>query len=167
MRLVINAVLFQVAWWSAALLQDRGLVLLSLLFVLLIATNSNKKQLFSDLCIVLPVMIAVEQLLMGFNMFKYTSGSLPLYILLLWLCLVSTLRESLAFLFAIKKPIGFTITVVFSALSYYAAAKFGVVTIDSPLILFFPIFGFVWASSLFLSAYISTFVTKKYFSTSQ
>lgn len=167
MRLITNAGLFQVAWWTAALLNNSGLMVLLLLFILLIATNQNKKHLLTDLSVVLPIMLVVEQVLIVLNVFKYTAGTLPFYIVLLWFCLVATLRVSLNFLFTLKQPIGFLVTLVFSSLSYFAAAKLGAVSIDISLLVFFPGFGFIWATSLFLSAYLSSSVYQRIFQNGQ
>jgi putative exporter of polyketide antibiotics len=162
MRLAINAIIFQAAWWSAAILNESSLALLFCFSLVLFYTQSDKREALCDLLVVLPLMLGMEALLMFLGLFDYAHGLIPCYIVLLWVCLILTFRVSLAFVFSIQRITACIIVCICAPSSYYAAAQLGALTIHVDVVLFFPIFGFLWAISLFFAEYIASRTYKKY-----
>ncbi|CCQ10891.1 hypothetical protein PALB_17650 [Pseudoalteromonas luteoviolacea B = ATCC 29581] len=161
-KLVANALLFQGAWWSAVLLQNDASLLLIGFSVALFFSNTDRIHVATDVCIVFPIMLVVEQALIANGLFEYTHGQLPIFIVLLWLGLVMTSRQSLNFIWRYSFPLQLLILWISSVLSYVAASKFGALSIHVSLFQFAVWFGAPWALCFILSERISNWFNKKY-----
>ncbi|WMN62139.1 DUF2878 domain-containing protein (plasmid) [Pseudoalteromonas xiamenensis] len=152
MRLAINGILFQIAWWATALLRDNAVQYLVVIAILLYLSNRDKRQAIVDLLILLPSLLLVEQTLSFLGLFRYIDAMLPDYIVLLWGCFIFTVRESLSFVFKLNTCYQLLLLSLGCSISYLAAENLNLLTLQRERIEFVLLFGMSWSVCFMLLA---------------
>ncbi|WP_133470872.1 DUF2878 domain-containing protein [Paraglaciecola marina] len=156
---IINGLLFQLAWFSAALLTQYAAFIISFILVLHFVL-SDKKHLDVKLLILAPIGWITDSLLIHYSVITTASGFLPIWLALLWCVFVLSLNHSLLWLQKLKFPLLVLIGAISGCASYTAAIRFG--ALDTPLNLTKQViyFGITWGILLPLLAYLSNWLIK-------
>jgi len=132
-RFWVNAIGFQVIWWACILYREDAVIVVSFLLTLHLIFHSEP---IAEMIIVVALaalgfMIDTALTLSGFFVF---SDSLlpPLWLFLLWMGFVATLRQSLAF-FSKRFYLGALAGALGGSTTYIAAAKLGAVSLGFSL----------------------------------
>ena len=124
-NLWINIAGFQLAWLSAILLGNSGLLILLVLLVLHFVFHRSPGSEIVFVCGAGLAGFSIDTLLTLQGVFIFTEPGLPpLWLLLLWFCFSATLRQSLSF-FQSRLPLAALCGGVCGALTYLAAARLG------------------------------------------
>lgn len=124
---MINAIMFQVCWWSAVLWQNAAIPLLVLMLALHLWLSPTRK---ADLILMSKVSaagIVMDTILTVLGVFQFAQ--IPIWLALLWLCFAMSLPHSLLFLKAFPPVFTFAFGSVFGCLSYLAGANFNAVNL--------------------------------------
>ncbi|MFT2092696.1 DUF2878 domain-containing protein [Paraglaciecola sp. 2405UD69-4] len=127
---IINGLLFQLAWFAAALLTQYAALIISIILVLHFIL-SDKRKADTKLLALAPIGWLVDSLLVHYSVITSTNGWLPLWLLLLWCVFVISLNHSLLWLSKTKWPLLIIIGSISGCMSYTAAIRFG--ALDSSL----------------------------------
>lgn len=155
MRLAINGILFQIAWWATALFRGKAVECLVVIALLLYLSNRDKRQARLDTVVLLPSLLLVEQTLSFLGLFRYDDAMLPDYIVLLWACFVFTVRESLSFIFKLNTFSQLFVLSLGCSISYLAAENLNLLTLQFERIEFVLWFGTSWSVCFILLAQTS------------
>lgn len=143
---IVNLIIFQTAWFSAALLKDDSVVILVLLLALH-AFLSTKKQ--ADLCALislLPIAIVSEFLMITTSLLSYQSEYiLPVWIMLLWGHLCLSINHSLEWLKKVPLVWQSLLAALAGTGSYAAATSFGVIKLHNDQVISLLIIAVIWA----------------------
>lgn len=156
---IINGLLFQLAWFSAALLTQYAAFIIGFILVLHFALSDNK-QSDARLLVLAPIGWVIDSLLIYYSVITTDNGYLPIWLALLWCLLVISLNHSLLWLQKLRLPILILIGAISGCASYTAAIRFG--ALDTPLNLTKQViyFGITWGILLPLLAYLSNWLNK-------
>jgi hypothetical protein len=140
--LILNFILFQIAWFACVLSAANAKPWLGVLItaVILAWHLYQSKNLSSELkLLVYTVMIGalLDQVLVSFNLVNYSyhgwhQSIVPVWILALWLAFSTTLNMSLGWM-QTRYFVGFIFGMIGGPLAYLAAEKLGAVIITSQL----------------------------------
>jgi hypothetical protein len=143
MRLFINALGFQSAWWACIAGIGLGLEIPALVYCVVLAGLhlAFAAQPFAEVklaAITLFTGVLADTLLQMFNVISFYGWALgsvsPFWLWLLWVLFAMTLNASLSFLQ--KLPLGWSAVagLVFGPLTYYAGAQLGAASFDGSLV---------------------------------
>jgi hypothetical protein len=151
--LVINFILFQVAWFSCILGAANAQPWLGVLVTMLILAWHlfRSKKVKNELTLLVYTIVVgafLDQALLSFNLVNYQhhgwhQSIVPIWILALWLAISTTLNVSLAWMQK-RYYVGFIFGMIGGPLAYLAAEKLGAVTITSQLS--FAVLAIGWAT---------------------
>ncbi len=127
---IINLILFQACWFSAALLDEFRLQVMTIL-LLLHFLISPSKAIDARLLLLVPVGIALDKLLMEFGVMSAQSNSFPIWLVLLWSMFIISLNHSLRWLDELSWQAQMLIGAIGGAGSYVAGVSLG--ALDSQL----------------------------------
>ncbi|MBQ4835105.1 DUF2878 family protein [Pseudoalteromonas luteoviolacea] len=141
---IINFALFQFAWFSVFFLQSDALLPVGIAIALMFCSSPYKSQDTKFVFIGLWVGLSIELVAVSVNVIDYGDDMLPVWLVLLWLALLFSFRESLSKLFHL--PIKYRAPIVWlcTPASYYAGSKAGILSTLEPLWLFWVIYGAIW-----------------------
>ncbi|ESP94410.1 MULTISPECIES: DUF2878 domain-containing protein [Pseudoalteromonas] len=141
---IINFALFQLAWFAVFFLQSDALLLVGIAIALMFFLSPHKSRDTKFVLIGLWVGLSIELVAVNFSVIDYGDETLPVWLVLLWLALLFSFRESLSKLFYL--PIKYRAPIVWLCTpgSYYAGSKVGVLSTLEPLWLFWFIYGAIW-----------------------
>jgi len=153
-KTLLNAALFQVAWFACVLGGARdssvwGLVSVSALLVFALAAPTRRSDLAMGVAAA-AVGFLVDTLWIRTGILDYQGATVaPWWIVLLWVGVGLTINHSLA-LFKARPWLGGVLAGASAPLSYLAGERLGAVTIADPWLL--PVVSLVWAA-LFVVAF--------------
>ena len=143
MRLFLNALGFQTAWWACIAGVGHGLEIPALVYGLVLAavhvTFAPKPRLEIQLAaIALALGVTVDTLLQATSVIQFYGWSLaflsPFWLWLLWVLFAMTLTTSLSFLQTKPLWLSALAGLVFGPLTYYAGAQLGAAAFESSFI---------------------------------
>lgn len=134
--IILDALVFQGLWWSAALLRDQALVVM---LVLLLVRHYLSPQPYLERVLMITLAplswLLTDGVLVWLKLVHFNSTqTLPLWMLLLWVGLVWSLIGSLNWLLYCTRWTLAGLGAMAGALSYYAAAQLGALSITHPLV---------------------------------
>lgn len=140
----INFVLFQLAWFSVFFLKEDALFPVAATIALMFLFSAHKGRDGKFVVAGLSVGLAIEIIAVTVGVISYGTALIPVWLVLLWVALLFSFRESLNKLFHL--PIKFRAPIVWLCTpgSYYAGSKAGVLSTVEPLWLFWIIYGAIW-----------------------
>jgi hypothetical protein len=139
MRLFINALGFQAAWWACIAGVGQGLEIAALIFCFVLAglhlcfaSQPRQEIRLAALALALGVLTdTLLQMLDVISFYGWTLGPLsPFWLWMLWVMFALTLNTSLAFLKTQPLWISALAGLVFGPITYYAGAKLGAAAFD-------------------------------------
>ncbi|KXI29934.1 DUF2878 domain-containing protein [Paraglaciecola hydrolytica] len=141
---LINAVLFQLGWFGALLLNQHAVAILSITLVLHFFLSPSKK---ADALILLlaPIGWLMDYSLFQFNVLGAGSAGFPIWLLLLWLMFVVSLNHSLKWLSQISLFGVGLLGMILGPLSYLSAIKVGVLNSSLTSTFFVLLAAALWA----------------------
>ena len=141
---IINLVLFQLAWFSCALLTPyASWIVPAIISLHLILSPSKKIDARILLAAVLGVM--VDLLLMAFNIISFDTSHFPLWLVGLWAMFAISLNHSLAWLAKLKTWQVSLIGAIGGSTSYLAAIKFEAIITPFNTMEILLVYAFIWA----------------------
>ena len=145
MRLFLNALGFQTAWWACIAGVGHGLEIPALVYGLVlaglhVAFATKPWQEVQLAAIALALGIAIDTLLQATSVIQFYGWSLaflsPFWLWLLWVLFAMTLNTSLAFLQNHTLWLSAAAGLVFGPLTYYAGAQLGAASFDNTAVHF-------------------------------
>lgn len=140
---VINAISFQLVWWSGVLLGNQALVLSVSLLVAHFLLSGHRRADLRLMLILGSLGLVLDGLLMVTGFFLFAD--FPWWLALLWLHFSLTLNASLSFLKSLPLWVAGALGAVFGPLSYLAGAKFDAVVLPLGDWLTASVLGLIWA----------------------
>ncbi|WP_428612452.1 DUF2878 domain-containing protein [Shewanella sp.] len=141
---LINLGLFQLAWWSAALLTESASYIIAGLIVLhCLLSPSLKADL--RLMALLPLGLLVDGGLIALGVFRGLESAFPLWLVLLWVIFLMSLNHSLRPLSRLGLPWLMLIGAFGGAGSYWAGLNLGALASEQSDLNFWLIAAPVWA----------------------
>jgi hypothetical protein len=140
MRLFLNILVFQTAWWACIAGVGRGLEIPALLYGLVLAglhlRFAHQPQQEAKLAaLALLLGIAADTLLQTTSVISFYGWALgplsPFWLWLLWVLFAMTLNTSLKFLQSHTLWLSVAAGLVFGPLTYYAGAQLGAASFDN------------------------------------
>lgn len=143
---IVNLVIFQAAWFSAALLKDNSIVIMVfLLAVHAYLTTKRQADLYTAM-LILPIGIASELLLISSGLLSYQSGLLlPVWMVLLWIHLSLSLNHSLEWLQKVPVIWQSVLAALAGTGSYAAATNLGAIHLHESQVTSLLIIAAIWA----------------------
>jgi hypothetical protein len=139
MRLFINALGFQSAWWACIAGVGHGLEIEALVYGLALASlhlafAPKRQQEIKLAAIALVLGVVLDTLLQAASVIHFDGWSLaffsPFWLWLLWVLFAMTLNASLSFLKTQPLWLSAAAGLLFGPLTYYAGAKLGAASFD-------------------------------------
>ena len=129
----------------ALLLEDTANLPIAAVLVLMLMLSKQRKQ--DSLLLVFGLMMALsfEYLMVQLDLLVFKSTPYPVWFILLWSALLLTVNTSMQFLTRLPWYLSVVICAVFAPASYWAGARFEVLSIAQPLWLFWLVYGLGWA----------------------
>ena len=141
---IINAVLFQLCWWSAALFTEYAVWIMSAILAIHLMLSPRKLDDLKLLPIAL-VGICCDQLLIAVDVIDVNQSFIPAWLVLLWVILAWSFNHSLAWL-TLLKPWQISITGgILGSVSYLAAINLGAISTSLSLTNFIIIDAVLWS----------------------
>lgn len=134
---IINGALFQLAWFSAALLTQYAALLIGIL-LLLHFYLIDKNFMDAKLLVLAPIGWGLDSLLIHFDVISTGTntiagnGWIPIWLMLLWCMFILSLNHSLLWLSKLATYWQVLIGAVAGSMSYMAAIKFGALQSELP-----------------------------------
>lgn len=151
----LNLIGFQLCWWSAILLSDERVVILSVLLVTHLLLHRHP---IHEGVVILSCGLtgfAVDIILTAADVFRFGVSALPpLWLLLLWFCFSATLRQSMSYFYGRWVMAG-VCGGIFGSLTYIAAANLGAVAFGLPLSQIFLLLMLLWTGLFPLLLWLS------------
>ncbi|WP_110456268.1 DUF2878 domain-containing protein [Shewanella algidipiscicola] len=122
---IINLLLFQLCWFSAALLGDNAALAMTLLIALHFLLSPTRKA-DAKLLLLMPIGIAVDKLQLEIGGFSTVDVGFPLWLALLWCIFIISFNHSLHWLTRQKSWVVVLFGAIGGASSYWAGIQFGV-----------------------------------------
>ncbi|WP_158969814.1 DUF2878 domain-containing protein [Paraglaciecola sp. L3A3] len=141
---LINAVLFQLAWFSAALLTEFAVVLISLLLVLHFLLL-DRKLVDAKLLMLAPIGWLLDSVLLHFSIISTSNDWIPLWLVILWCMFILSLNHSLLWLSKLAVHWQSLIGAIAGCSSYMAAISFGALQSSFPWLWQIVFFALSWA----------------------
>jgi hypothetical protein len=146
-RLVINAVLFNVAWFGCILIGNSFIPMVLIWLVLHLRESPSRIVEFSFLLLATLIGSVIDSTLTYFEVFIFDEGSLfviPLWLMFMWLSFALTINGCLAFL-RHSLVWQFVAGLVIAPLSYIAGSALGAVEFGYSTSLTFVILSLLWS----------------------
>lgn len=143
---IVNLVVFQCAWFSAALLRDNSIVVMVFLLAVHAYFTPKRQTDLYTVMLILPIGIASELLLISSGLLSYQSGLLlPIWMVLLWVHLSLSLNHSLLWMQKIPVIWQSVLAALAGAGSYAAATKLGAIHLHESQVTSLLIIAAIWA----------------------
>jgi len=153
---ILNFALFQAGWFAAALMQDSSVWIMLALVALHFSISPSKLADIKLLLMLLPIGLTLEAIMISLGFVTFNSAfALPIWMILLWCLLILSFNHSLKWFRDI--PWGWQVLLSggFGSASYFAADKFGALSIGEPVLLYGIAIAVVWAIQLPVMLYIT------------
>ncbi|MBG9991081.1 DUF2878 domain-containing protein [Pseudoalteromonas sp. NZS37] len=164
LRSVTNFVLFQAVWFLSLLLEANSLLFSGLIIVLMFCLSKQKKQDSLLLIKALPLALLLEFIAVKLGLLEFKVYPFPLWLVFLWAALLLSLNTSMVFLSKLKLWQAFLVCMAFAPASYWAGARFGVISLGLPLWQFWLVYGALWSTVftviLFINQKIKLFINR-------
>ncbi|QYJ84927.1 DUF2878 domain-containing protein [Shewanella mesophila] len=121
---IINLLLFQLCWFSAALLPQYAAIIMAGLIAIHFGLSPTRKQDIKVLLLV-PIGIAVDKLQLEVGGFESVNQGFPVWLLLLWCIFIISLNHSLKWLTERSLAVISLFGAMGGASSYWAGIQFG------------------------------------------
>lgn len=155
---IANIVIFQAAWFSAALLRDQALWLMLPLLAIHFYFSPSKRADLNLVLYLLPLGLLAEALLLLTGIVSYNSAlALPLWMVLLWVHLIISCNHSLKWLQSVAAKWVAVLGGLAGASSYVAAGKFGALQVATPQLLNLAIIGLLWAALILIMTQVAKY----------
>jgi len=163
MRLFLNALGFQTAWWACIAGVGHGLEIPALLYGLTLASlhtayAPKPLQEIKLAAVALAVGVAIDTVLQATSVIDFYGWSLaffsPFWLWLLWVLFAMTLNASLSFLQTKPFWLSALAGMVFGPLTYYAGAQLGAAYFDGSFI-HTAVLALVWMIALPFLVYVA------------
>ncbi|MDQ9089985.1 DUF2878 domain-containing protein [Pseudoalteromonas haloplanktis] len=142
---VINFALFQSVWFMALFLENSANFLIAAVLILMLWLSKQRKQDSLLLLLGLSIALCFEYIMVQFDLLGFKSNPYPIWLVLLWSALLLTVNTSMQFLTRLPWYLSCVLCTVFAPASYWAGARFEVITIAQPLWFFWLVYGLSWA----------------------
>ncbi|WP_165728005.1 DUF2878 domain-containing protein [Pseudoalteromonas sp. 31A1] len=164
LRSVTNFVLFQAVWFLSLLLEANSLLFSGLIIVLMFCLSKQKKQDSLLLIKALPLALLLEFIAVKLGLLEFKVYPFPLWLVFLWAALLLSLNTSMVFLSKLKLWQAFLVCMAFAPASYWAGARFEVISLELPLWQFWLVYGALWSTVftviLFINQKIKLFINR-------
>ena len=164
LRSVINFVLFQAVWFLSLLLEADSLLFSGLIIVLMFWLSKQKKQDTLILIKALPLALLLEFIAVKLGLLEFKVYPFPLWLAFLWAALLLSLNTSMIFLSRLKLWKAFLVCLAFTPASYWAGARFEVISLGLPLWQFWLVYGALWSTVftaiVFINQKIKLFINR-------
>lgn len=146
---ILNFVLFQAGWFTAALMLDDAAWIMLGMVALHFVISPTKLADARLLIILLPIGLTLEVLMISLGFIVFNSAFvLPIWMILLWCLLILSFNHSLKWLRDIPLAFQVVLSGIAGLASYLAAQKFEALSIGEPLLLYGAAIALVWAIQL-------------------
>ncbi|AQP98513.1 hypothetical protein B0W48_01125 [Pseudoalteromonas aliena] len=152
---LINFALFQAVWFLSLLLEANSLIFSGLIVILMFFLSKQKKQDTLLLIKALPLALLLEFIAVKVGLLEFKVYPFPLWLIFLWTALLLSLNTSMFFLSKLKLWQAFLVCLIFAPASYWAGARFGVISFGLPLWQFWLAYGLLWSSVFTLIVFIN------------
>ncbi|MDN4501048.1 DUF2878 domain-containing protein [Alteromonadaceae bacterium BrNp21-10] len=140
---IINALLFQIAWWISALFPAQATMpLLGILLLHFVLSTQRKSDL--RLLLLAPIGWLVDGALIYFEVLQTSHHNVPIWLMLLWGVFILTLNHSLQWLHRVKLLWLALLGALFGSISYVGAIKLGTLNTTMPLNIVAILLGCIW-----------------------
>ena len=164
LRSITNFVLFQAVWFLSLLLEADSLLFSGLIIVLMFWLSKQKKQDSLLLIKALPLALLLEFIAVKLGLLEFKIYPFPLWLVFLWAALLLSLNTSMVFLSKLKLWQAFLVCMTFAPASYWAGARFEVISLGLPLWQFWLAYGALWSAVfttiLFINQKIKLFINR-------
>ncbi|CAH9065235.1 hypothetical protein PSECIP111951_03592 [Pseudoalteromonas holothuriae] len=143
-RLVINFALFQLCWLLAFFFQAQAVWAMLLICIALFFSHEKYLKQLLLLAACLPIGIGLEVFASYSSLIVHPHGTVPSWLIILWIAFILTFDSSLKRLFALPKYLGSVVFALFAPISYITAANFGIFDIIMPIETFYLAFSMLW-----------------------
>jgi hypothetical protein len=128
---LVNLILFQAAWFSAALYNAQAAVMILLLLVVHFWLSPQKKTDLTSLLLV-PIGVIADKSLMVLGVFDAGESLFPLWLVLLWCMFILSLSHSLHWVTKLSLPWQTLFGSLGGGGSYWAGIQAGALSSDLP-----------------------------------
>ena len=157
---IINGLLFQLAWFSAALLTQYATLVISFIMILHFVL-SDKKQWDAKLLMLAPIGWITDSLLIHYSIITTDNGFIPIWLGLLWCVFVLSLNHSLLWLSKLKLSFLVLMGAISGCASYTAAIRFGALGTTLDIVNQVMYFGVTWGILLPILVQLSKVMNSK------
>ena len=163
MRVLLNALGFQTAWWACIAGVGHGLEIPALCYGFALAAlhvgfATQPRQEIKLAGIALTLGVVIDTLLQAASVIDFYGWSLmfvsPFWLWLLWILFAMTLNSSLSFLQTQPLWLSAFAGLVFGPLTYYAGAQLGAASFDSSFI-HITVLALIWMMALPFLVYLA------------
>ncbi|WP_394205671.1 DUF2878 domain-containing protein [Shewanella waksmanii] len=143
---IINLALFQLSWFVAAKYTDYAAwIIAAAIFIHFACSPSKQDDL--KLVMLVPIGIAIDQLMLSVGVFSAASYSVfPLWLALLWYMFILTLNHSLKWLTQLPLSYVAVIGAIAGSFTYWLGTQVGGLTQQWPLLPFVAILAVAWSA---------------------
>lgn len=156
-----------------ALLFEQGAILPIVFAIgLMLFLSKQLKQDLTILFLGLIIALSFELIMVQLGFLEFKTNPYPFWFVLLWSALLLTINTSMQFLTRLPWYLSIIVCFIFAPASYWAGARFEVITIVKPIWFFWLLYGFSWALMfnciIFVNKKVATYLgTQKPTSTEQ
>lgn len=129
----------------ALLLENSANLPIAAVLVLMLLLSKQLKQDSLILLVGLSIALGFEYLMVQLGLLGFKSSPYPIWFILLWSALLLTVNTSMQFLTRLPWYLSVAMCAMFAPASYWAGARFEVLSITQPLWLFWLVYGLSWA----------------------
>ncbi|KZN69370.1 DUF2878 domain-containing protein [Pseudoalteromonas luteoviolacea] len=141
---IINFLVFQIAWFAVFFLKHQAIPVLLLAIVIMVVMSRDRK---SDSLFVfygLGIGLMVEIIAASTNVISYVGATIPIWLILLWCTLLFSFRESMAKLFTLSLKVRVPLIWLGAPGSYYAGQQADLLMTANPTLYFWLVYGGLW-----------------------
>ncbi|KZN48082.1 DUF2878 domain-containing protein [Pseudoalteromonas luteoviolacea] len=141
---IINFIVFQVAWFAVFFLNHQAVPVLLLVIGIMAMMSPDRKSDCMFVVCGLGVGLMIELIAAGTNVIKYVGGPIPVWLVLLWCTLLFSFRESMGKLFTLPLKIRVPLVWLGAPGSYYAGQQADLLITANPTLFFWLVYGGIW-----------------------
>lgn len=141
--MLFNILGFNLSWFGLILIGNKFIPLAVIFLAIHLYLVKHKTCEIKLILTVTTIGIAVDSLLYYFGVYRFNDPALPIWLLVLWACFAATISTSLGFLSS--SVLLQLLAGVLAPLSYLAAVKFSVISLNYPLLVYFCILACLWS----------------------
>jgi len=131
---VINFLLFQGVWFLALLFEGQAIPAIVCIIALMLYLSKQRKLDVFVLIIGLLIALCFEFIMVQFGLLEFKAAPYPVWFMLLWSALLLTINTSMQFLTRLPWYLSVVVCTIFAPASYWAGARFEVISIVNPLL---------------------------------